>query len=143
MMRFMRIGEVAERAGVTTKALRYYESIGLLPSPERTSSGYRSYGPDILERVRFIRDAQSAGLSLTEIQSILELKAEGHRSCEHTRSLLHRRIDEIDAQIDRLRHTRRELERLVERAERASPTDCVDEHRCQVIEAGSGLRRPS
>ncbi len=137
MMSGMRIGEVAERAGVTTKTLRYYESIGLLPEPDRTASGYRSYTTDTLERVRFIRDAQATGLSLAEIESILELKSHGERSCEHTRALLHRQIDEIDAQIERLRSARRELTHLVERADDSDPSDCVDEHRCQVIEARS------
>jgi DNA-binding transcriptional MerR regulator len=138
----MRIGEVAERAAVSTKTLRYYESIGLLPSADRTSTGYRSYGPDTLERVRFIRDAQASGLSLTEIQSVLELKAQGHRSCEHTRSLLHRHLHEIDAQIERLQTARRELAQLVERADASDPADCVDEHRCQVIEERSGRAAP-
>lgn len=137
MMDGMRIGEVAEQAGVTTKTIRYYESIGLLPSAERTPSGYRSYGSDALERVRFIRDAQATGLSLTEIQSVLELKAHGQRSCEHTRSLLHRHLDEIDAQIERLQAARSELVQLVARADETDPADCVDEHRCQIIDARS------
>lgn len=141
MMAGMRIGEVAEQAGVTTKTLRYYERIGLLPSADRTESGYRSYETDALERVRFIRDAQATGLSLTEIRSILELKADGHRSCEHTRSLLHRHLDEIDDQIQRLQAARIELVRLVERADTSDPTDCVDEHRCQVIEERAEAHR--
>lgn len=131
----MRIGEVAERARVTTKTVRYYESIGLLPTPDRTTSGYRTYGPATLERLQFIRDAQATGLSLTEIQSILELKARGRRSCEHTRALLHHHIDDIDGQIRRLRDARATLLELMERADDADPADCVDEHRCQVIEA--------
>jgi len=141
MMSGMRIGEVAERVGVTTKTLRYYERIGLLPSADRTESGYRSYGPDTLDRVRFIRDAQATGLSLTEIQSVLELKAHGDRSCEHTRTLLHRHLDDIDAQIERLQAARHELVHLVERADHSDPSDCVDDHRCQVIEARSTERR--
>jgi MerR family copper efflux transcriptional regulator len=131
----MRIGEVAERARVTTKTVRYYESIGLMPTPERTASGYRTYGQAALERLQFIRDAQATGLSLTEIQSILELKARGRRSCEHTRALLHHHIDDIDAQIQRLGDARAMLVELMERADDADPADCVDEHRCQVIEA--------
>ena len=134
-MTVMRIGEVAERAGVTTKTLRYYETIGLLPPPERTSSGYRSYDSSTVERLQFIRDAQATGLSLTEIKSILELKGQGQRSCEHTRSLLHRQIDDIDAQIERLAHARAQLVELLEHADRADPAACVDEHRCQVFEA--------
>jgi DNA-binding transcriptional MerR regulator len=143
MMSGMRIGEAAEQAGVTTKTLRYYERIGLLPSAERTESGYRSYGPDALERVRFIRDAQATGLSLTEIQSVLELKSHGDRSCEHTRTLLHRHLDEIDAQITRLQTARSELAQLVERADHSDPADCVDEHRCQVMSARTTERHRS
>ncbi len=134
----MRIGELAEQAAVTTKTIRYYESIGILPTPDRTPSGYRAYDATALERLRFVRDAQATGLTLIEIKSILELKGQGERSCEHTRSLIHRQIDDIDAQIHRLEHARRELRELMERADRADPVDCVDEHRCQVIEARRG-----
>ena len=131
----MRIGELAEQAAVTTKTIRYYESIGVLPTPDRTPSGYRSYDATALERLRFVRDAQATGLTLIEIKSILELKGQGEQSCEHTRSLIHRQIEDIDTQIHRLEHARRELCELMERADRADPVDCVDEHRCQVIEA--------
>jgi DNA-binding transcriptional MerR regulator len=139
----MRIGEVAERARVTTKTVRYYESIGLLPTPERTASGYRSYGPATLERLQFIRDAQATGLSLTEIQSILELRARGQRSCEHTRALLHHHIDDIDAQIRRLHDARAMLVELMRRADETDPANCVDEHRCQIIESGLSQRTPA
>lgn len=131
----MQIGEVARQIGVTTKTIRYYESIGLLPPARRTESGYRTYEPDTIDRLQFIRDAQATGLNLTEIQSILELKDHGERTCEHTRSLLHRQIVEIDEQLDRLRETRRELVRLAARADGTDPAACNDPHRCQVIAA--------
>lgn len=131
----MRIGEVAEAAGVTTKTVRYYETVGLLPVPDRTASGYRAYGADTLDRLRFIRDAQATGLSLTEIHSILDLKDHGEGSCEHTRALLHRHIAEIEAQIARLHEARRSLVELATRADHADPADCTDPHRCQVIES--------
>ncbi len=75
----MKIGELAETAGVTTKAIRYYESIGLLDEPERTGSGYRSYGPDDVERLDFVKQAQASGLALAEIKSILDIKDRGGR----------------------------------------------------------------
>ena len=134
----MRIGELADLVGVTTKTVRYYETIGLLPAANRTASGYREYAADAVGRLRFIRDAQATGLSLTEIQSILELKDQGERTCEHTRSLLHRQIDDIDERIARLQDARRTLLGLAARADRADPSDCTDPHRCQVIEAQSG-----
>ena len=57
----MRIGEVAEQAVVTTKTIRYYESIGVLPTPERTPSGYRAYDSTTLDRLRFIATRRRPG----------------------------------------------------------------------------------
>ena len=91
----MQIGDLASRTGVTAKTVRYYESIGLMKEPERTSSGYRRYDNSAVERLRFIRDAQATGLSLSEIQSVLELKDAGARSCEHTRVLLTRHLHQL------------------------------------------------
>jgi DNA-binding transcriptional MerR regulator len=133
-VRDMRIGEVGEATGVTTKTLRFYESIGLLPAPERTPSGYRDYAPEVTERVQFIRDAQSAGLTLAEVTSVLELKNAGNRSCEHTLALVERHLTEIDDKVAALEDTRRRLADLARRANRLDPVDCTDPHRCQVIE---------
>ena len=129
----MRIGELADRSGVTTKTIRYYESIDLLSEPVRTPSGYRDYTEEAAERLRFIRDAQASGLALAEIQSVLELKDAGARSCEHTASLLDRHLDEIDVQIARLQAARTELLDLSKRSRRLDPSDCTDPNRCQVI----------
>jgi MerR family copper efflux transcriptional regulator len=131
----MRIGALAERSGVTTKTIRYYESIDLLDEPGRTPSGYREYGEEAAERLRFIRDAQSSGLSLSEIQSVLELKDAGARSCDHTTALLERHLSEIDVQIARLQVARSELVELADRARGLDPAACTDPHRCQVIAA--------
>ena len=92
----MRIGELGERAEVSTKTIRYYESLGLLDEPARTPAGYRDYDDAALERLRFVRDAQATGLSLAEIASVLELKSSGQRSCAHTTDLLERHLVEID-----------------------------------------------
>ena len=129
----MRIGEVGEAVGVSAKTLRFYESIGLLPEPVRTASGYRDYSPAVIERVQFIRDAQAAGLTLAEVTSVLELKDAGHRSCEHTLALVQRHLAEIDERIAALRDTRTRLAELARRASRLDPVDCTDPQRCQVI----------
>lgn len=131
----MRIGELAERAGVSTKTIRYYESIGLLPEPARTASGYRTYDDGGTERLAFIRDAQNSGLSLAEISSVLELKELGATSCEHTRSLLDRHIAQLENQIDRLQETHTMLVAMAERASQLDPSTCTDQNRCQVIAA--------
>ncbi len=129
----MKIGELADAAAVTAKTVRYYESIGILAAPERTASGYRDYKPQVVERLQFIRDAQASGLKLAEIQSVLELKDSGARSCAHTSALLERHLSDIDEQIDRLQEARRELILLSERAAGIDPAACTDPNRCQVI----------
>ena len=133
----MKIGELGAKAGVSTKTIRYYESIGLLRDPPRTESGYRSYDEHAVERLRFVRDAQASGLTLAEIASVLELKDSGQGSCAHTATLLARHLRDIDAQIERLHQSRVVLEQLAERAGSLDPSACSDPNRCQVIVDGA------
>lgn len=129
----MRIGELADKAGVTAKTVRYYESIGLLPDPGRTASGYRDYDDDFLERLTFVRDAQAAGLTLKESRQILDMKAEGHSTCEHTTALLDRHLADIESQIASLEAARAELQSLRARADQLDPDACNDPNTCQVV----------
>lgn len=137
----MRIGELANRTGVTTKTIRYYESVGLLAEPERTPAGYRDYSPAAVDRLRFVRDAQATGLSLTEISSIVELRRRGRSTCAHVIELLEQHLDDLDEQIEALRGARRQLAELTERARALDPTECSDPDRCQTIAATTTKRR--
>ena len=129
----MKTGQLGERCGVSAKTIRYYESIGLLDEPTRTANGYRDYGDGAVERLRFIREAQSSGLTLAEIASVLELKGAGKRSCGHTMALIDAHVASIDAQIAHLAAAREELVMLAERGRKLNPSDCTDPNRCQVI----------
>ena len=129
----MKIGELGEACGVTTKTIRFYESIGLFDEPGRTAGGYRDYGDEAVERLRFIRDAQATGLTLSEIASVLELKVAGEGSCAHTSALINTHLTAIDDQIEQLTAARRELAALAKRAESLDPASCTDPNRCQVI----------
>lgn len=129
----MRISELARQVHLSTTAVRYYESIGLIPEPDRTASGYRDYGDDALDRLRFIRDAQAAGLTLAETREIVDMKASGQSTCEHTRALVAKHVADIDQQIRSLRAAKQELKALAQRADAMDPTECSDPHRCQVI----------
>src|SRR5688500_1545106 len=71
--RRVRIGAVAERAGVSVETLRYYERRGLLPEPARTPGGHRDYGEEAVRFVRAVKDAQSVGLSLAETEEYVRL----------------------------------------------------------------------
>lgn len=88
----MLIGELAFRAGVNVQTVRYYERRGLLREPKRTSSGYRHYPAESLERLQFIKRAQELGFTLEEIGELLDLRVEDPASCsvvaERTRSKL-------------------------------------------------------
>jgi len=129
----MQIGELANTAGVTTKTIRYYEAIGVLDEPARTDSGYRSYGPAAVERLDFVKQAQSTGLALAEIKSILEIKDQGGQTCEHTKALLRQHLDELDERIVELQAARVELQAMYQRAGALDPAKCTDANRCQII----------
>jgi MerR family transcriptional regulator, copper efflux regulator len=129
----MRIGELAEQSGVSTKTIRYYEDIGLVPPAPRLASGYRDYEPSMLDRLAFIRAAQAVGLSLGEIRSIVALRDEGQTPCGHVLDLLRTRSAELNRRIAELRALRSELNRLVARAEALDPADCDPGRICHLV----------
>lgn len=129
----MRIGELTARSGVSSKTIRYYEAIGLLPPPRRLPSGYRDYDPPALDRLAFIRAAQAIGLSLGEIRSIMSLREDGVTPCGYVVDLLRSRSAELERRIAELRALQGELHRLVERAETLDPTDCDPRRICHLI----------
>ena len=135
----MKIGELAQKTRVPTKTIRYYEEIGLLPPPERAANGYRDYSDEAIDRLRFVRDAQATGLTLTEIASILDLRGQGVGTCHHVVDLLERHLADLDLHIETLKKTRKQLVVLTKRAGGLDPADCTDPNRCQTIEAGAGL----
>jgi len=138
----MKIGEVAQRAGVSTKTIRYYENIGVLAEPPRSPNGYRDYDEPTISRLLFIRDAQATGLTLSEIASILELRGEGQSTCHHVIELLERHLDDLDQHIATLRTIRDQLARMTTRAKALDPTECTDPNRCQTIDAAAHLETP-
>src|SRR5215213_8426323 len=127
----MRIGELADRLGVTTKAIRFYEGIGLLPDPARTSSGYRSYEEVDAERLVFIKTAQRLGLSLDEIKEIIAFRDRGERPCGYVADVLQRQVTDLDRRIREMRSLRDELRRLHARAAEGTT---VKSKYCGVIE---------
>ncbi len=132
----MKIGQLARETGVSTKTIRYYETIGVLPEAERSPNGYRSYDADAVERLRFILDAQATGLTLTEIGSVVELREQGASTCGHVTHLLEHHLDDLDRHIESLQRTRTQLVALTTRARGLDPADCTDPNRCQTIASG-------
>ncbi|MDP8970878.1 MAG: heavy metal-responsive transcriptional regulator [Actinomycetota bacterium] len=112
----MRIGELAARVGVNPRTIRYYESIGLLPQPQRTAAGYRSYDEDDLDRLAFVRRATELDLQLDEIREILALREQGHRPCDYVLHVTRRHLDDLDSRIRQMQRARDELRALIARA---------------------------
>jgi MerR family transcriptional regulator, copper efflux regulator len=129
----MRIGELAEQAGISTKAIRYYEQIGILTPPARTPSGYRAYDPSALGRLSFVRAGQAVGLTLGEIRQIMAFRDDGQAPCAHVTDLLQRHAADLDARIRELQQLRRELRQLAERAATLDPEQCPPERVCHII----------
>jgi DNA-binding transcriptional MerR regulator len=110
----LRVSEVAQQAGVSADAVRFYEKEGLLPEPPRSPAGYREYDRTIPQRIRFIKGAQEMGLKLAEIGELLEIQDRGACPCGHTKSLVERRIAEINAEMNRLSSLRSNLAAMAE-----------------------------
>jgi MerR family transcriptional regulator, redox-sensitive transcriptional activator SoxR len=94
----LRIGEVAERAGLRKSAIRYYEEIGLLPQAERVS-GQRVYDPTVFRRLALIDVSQRAGLSLDEIRDLIDAGSEP--ISEHLQALAAKKLPDVEALIER------------------------------------------
>ncbi|WP_353931638.1 heavy metal-responsive transcriptional regulator [Okeanomitos corallinicola TIOX110] len=107
------IGNIAKSSGVPIKTIRYYEELGLLKSSARTEGGFRLFNSDVLERLHFIKRAQSLGLSLSEIKEFLNVHDEGELPCEHIKIKLEDKIKTIDEKIRQLLILRQELSGLV------------------------------
>jgi Cd(II)/Pb(II)-responsive transcriptional regulator len=125
----MRIGELARQAGVEVQTVRYYEREGLLDAPARTGSGHRSYGPEHLERLNFVRHCRSLDMPLAEIRRLLHLSKDRAVSCEQVNDL-------VSAHLRRVKAKRKALEEL-EKQLRALNAQCESGHRvadCGILE---------
>lgn len=121
----MTIGQLASRAGINPRTLRYYERIGLLVPSSRTEAGYRIYTSADADRLSFIRRAQATGLSLAEIADIISVREGGTAPCRHVRVLAEAKVGEIDTRIAELRALREDLTRLAGLARDVEPV-CAD-----------------
>ena len=93
-----RIGEVAERSDVSVDTVRYYERRKLLPEAPRTAGGYRLFGPEAIERITFIKQAQDLGFTLEEVSTLLS--ADGTSDCRHVHDLLDAKHGQISHRSD-------------------------------------------
>jgi MerR family mercuric resistance operon transcriptional regulator len=122
MFEDMTIARLAGAAGVGVETVRYYQRRGLLPTPKKRSGAYRTYGEGDLERLIFIRRAQSAGFSLEEIQELLSLDRSNDK--KRVRELARERLVALDLKITELREAQAALTKLLGVCEKRSAGPC-------------------
>ena len=111
---YLRSGQLARLAGVSTDTLRHYERMKLLAAPRRSAGNYRMYPPDALDRVRLIRRALGVGFSLAELVKILKVRDGGGAPCRQVKSLLEQKLFQLNEQITELIEMREHLGTVLE-----------------------------
>ena len=120
----MNIGEVASETGVTAKSIRYYESINLIPAPERTQAGYRQYSDRDVQTLHFIKRSRGLGFSVAEVADLLSLYQDRERASAEVKGIVETRLSEIDQKISELESIRATLRTLADRCHGDDRPDC-------------------
>ena len=120
----MKIGELANATGTKVETIRYYEQTGLLPAPARTHGNYRSYGPDHLARLSFIRRARDLGFSIEQVRALLDLSDDRTRDCATVDHIASEHLREVDRKIADLTALRRELSAVIASCDGGTVAEC-------------------
>ncbi len=134
MSKAFTIGALSRDSGVNVETIRFYERSGLLPAPQRTASGYRSYRPEDARRLRFIRRGRELGFSLEEIRELLDLAAHPQEPCASADRMVREHLDAIETRIRDLQSLRQELRKLADcpssEAEHCRLLEALEERLC-------------
>lgn len=120
----MKIGNLAKATGTKVETVRYYEGIGLMPEPERTSANYRSYTPAHRDRLNFIRHARELGFDIGDVRSLLNLADQPDRDCGEVDRIASGHLQAVDEKIARLEVLREELGRVIGQCRGGQVSDC-------------------
>lgn len=138
----MLIKELAQRSGVPAKTIRFYESVGLLPNPQRANNNYRQYAAESVERLRFIASARNLGLSLAQVGELLSARDRDALPCRRLVDSFRLRIAEVDRQVADLLALRSTLEQVCQNADALASDKPCDEHcECYLIPANLPIRK--
>jgi MerR family mercuric resistance operon transcriptional regulator len=124
-MTTLKFGELAKKGKVNLETIRYYEREGLMRSPQRTSSGHRAYAPADMLRLRFIKQSQALGFTLTQIKELLALKVAPNQPCIDVVRQIEAKALEVKAKIVHLQAIERTLDNMKVLCEgRCSVSEC-------------------
>ncbi len=118
------IGALSGRSGVNVETIRYYERIGLLPSPPRTEGGHRLYRGEHLKRLAFIRRSRELGFSIDEIRALLDLVDSGEYTCGEVKSMTDAHLENVRRKIADLRRLERTLAGISSQCEGGAVPEC-------------------
>lgn len=124
MKQGMNIGQLATASGVNAKMIRYYESIGLIPPAERTDSNYRIYRANDVHLLKFIKRSRSLGFSLPEIELLLSLWQNTHRSSSEVKELAMKHIHKLEARIQEMQIMLKTLRQVADHCHGDERPDC-------------------
>jgi len=125
----MKIQQFSQLTGLSTQTIRYYESIGILPPPQRSPNGYRDYSEKDAERAQFIAGVRSLDLSLDEIAEILAMRDRREAPCRTLLDLIEQKANQIEERIELLKQMEVDLRKL-HKLGLTFPTDDVDGKNC-------------
>lgn len=118
------IGTLAKRTGAKVQTIRYYETIGLMPEPERTEGGQRRYREADLDRLAFVRHGRQLGFPLEAIRDLLDLSDNPTQSCADADSIAQRQLKQVEDRIARLQALQLELKRMIHECGHHSVAQC-------------------
>lgn len=119
------IGPLSRATNVKVTTIRYYESIGLLPEPDRSASGQRLYDDAAFDRLRFIRHARDLGFSVDAIRELIELQTDASEDCSHVDEIARRHLSEVRRRLGQLEALEGELERMLNMCEGGNVGECA------------------
>ena len=118
------IGVLAKKTGTKVQTIRYYEQVGLMPEPGRTTGGQRRYGDSELDRLAFIRHARQLGFGLEAIRELLDLSDHPERPCAEADAIARRQLRQVEQRMARLDALKTELERMIHECSGGRTADC-------------------
>ena len=121
----MNISEAARRSGLTSKAIRYYEEIGLIAPARRGENGYRQYESSAVEELQFLARARDVGFDLEECRQLLNLQRDKGRQSRHARALVLEKSEKLQARIDRLQSMQTVLQDMASRCQGDEGPECA------------------
>ena len=120
----MSIGALAKATGTKVETVRWYEQVGLLPAPARTSGNYRAYDAAHLGRLSFIRRARDLGFSLDQVRALLDIAGQQDQACEEVDVIAREHLEEVDRKIADLQALRQELDALIGQCRQGRVAEC-------------------